>query len=129
MIVAAAICPSPPLLASGITGQAEILPDLRAACAAAVARLLAAVPDVVAVVGPADATAAFDPAAELSLAAYAPALHRAGPIWDNSKKRDAGLPAASASPLTSTSPSVPPLPPASALPRASALPPAPDSPP
>lgn len=79
MIVAAAICPSPPLLASGITGQAEILPDLRAACAAAVARLLAAAPDVVAVVGPADATTPFDPAGELSLASYAPALRSNGP--------------------------------------------------
>lgn len=78
MIVAAAICPSPPLLASGITGQAEILPELRAACAAAVARLLAAAPDVVAVAGPADATAPFDPAGELSLASYAPALRSNG---------------------------------------------------
>lgn len=89
MIVAAAICPSPPLLASGITGQADILPDLRTACAAAVARLLAAAPDVVTVVGPADATAAFDSASELSLASYAPALHRVGPSVDNRKRRDA----------------------------------------
>jgi hypothetical protein len=80
MIVAAAICPSPPLLASGITGQAEVLPDLRAACTAAVARLLAAAPDVVAVVGPAEATAPFDPVGELSLTAYAPALHPNGPL-------------------------------------------------
>jgi hypothetical protein len=78
VIVAAAICPSPPLLASGITGQAEILSDLRAACAAAVARLLAAAPDVVAVAGPADATIPFDPAGELSLASYAPALRSNG---------------------------------------------------
>ena len=35
-----------------LTGQAAVLPELRAACAAAVARLLAPVPDVVAVVGP-----------------------------------------------------------------------------
>jgi hypothetical protein len=94
MIVTAAICPSPPLLASGITGQAEILPDLRAACATAVARLLAAAPDVVAVVGPADATVPFDPAGELSLAAYAPALHPARPSSGNSMQRDAGSSAA-----------------------------------
>jgi hypothetical protein len=74
MIAAAAICPSPPLLVSGMTGQTEILPDLSVACAAAVACLLAAAPDVVAVVGPAEATAPFDPAGELSLASYAPAL-------------------------------------------------------
>ena len=78
MIVAAAICPSPPLLASGITGQAEILPELRAACAAAVADLLAAAPDVVVVVGPADATTSFDPTGALSLASYAPALRANG---------------------------------------------------
>jgi hypothetical protein len=96
MIVAAAICPSPPLLASGITGQAEILPDLRAACAAAVARLLAAAPDVVAVTGPAESTAPFDPAGELSLASFAPALRLSenSPSRDNSKKRDAGPSAA-----------------------------------
>jgi hypothetical protein len=80
MIVATAICPSPPLLASGITGQAEILPKLRAACAAAVARLLAAAPDVVAVAGPADATTLFDPAGELSLASYAPAFRSHGSL-------------------------------------------------
>jgi hypothetical protein len=80
MIVAAAICPSPPLLASGITGQAEILSDLRAACAAAVARLLAAAPDVVAVAGPADVTTPFDPTGELSLATYAPTLRSNRPL-------------------------------------------------
>ena len=74
MIVAAAICPSPPLLAAELTGQADILPELRAACAVALARLLAADPDVVAVVGPAEQTAAWDPAGELSLASFAPAL-------------------------------------------------------
>ena len=74
MIVAAAICPSPPLLAAELTGQADILPELRAACAVALARLLAADPDVVAVVGPAEQTGAWDPAGELSLASFAPAL-------------------------------------------------------
>jgi hypothetical protein len=74
MIVAAAICPSPPLLAAELTGQADILPELRAACAVAVARLLAAGPDVVAVAGPAERTRTWDPAGELSLASFAPAL-------------------------------------------------------
>jgi hypothetical protein len=93
MIVAAAICPSPPLLAGPLTGQAEVLPELRAACAAAVARLLAAAPDVVAVAGPAEATGSWDPAGELSLASFAPALRAGGhaPL-DNSKKRDGGRP-------------------------------------
>jgi hypothetical protein len=93
MIVAAAICPSPPLLAGPLTGQAEVLPELRAACAAAVARLLAAAPDVVAVAGPAEATGSWDPAGELSLASFAPALRAGGHAsLDNSKKREAGRP-------------------------------------
>jgi hypothetical protein len=104
MIVAAAICPSPPLLASELTGAADVLPELRAACAAAVARLLAAAPDVVAVAGPAETTGPWDPAGELSLASFAPALS-AGGHWyadrlpeDNSKKRNA-WPRAAAPPL------------------------------
>jgi hypothetical protein len=77
VIVAAALCPSPPLLAGALTGQAEVLPELSAACATAVARLLAAAPDVIAVAGPAAATGPGDPAGALSLAAYAPALRAA----------------------------------------------------
>lgn len=79
MIVAAAICPSPPLLASELTGQADILPELRAASAAAVTRLLAAAPEVVAVVGPAETTGPWDAAGQLSLAAFAPALRQGSP--------------------------------------------------
>jgi hypothetical protein len=94
VIVAAAICPSPPLLASELTGQADILPELRTACAAAVTRLLAAAPEVVAVVGPAAATGPWDPAGQLSLASFAPALGQGNSQTDNSKKRDAALPAA-----------------------------------
>jgi len=77
MITAAALCPAPPLLARELTGQAEILPDLRHACTVAVARLVAAAPDVIAVVGPADLTATWDAAGQLDLTAYAPALARA----------------------------------------------------
>ncbi|HEX3512609.1 MAG TPA: hypothetical protein VHT26_01210 [Trebonia sp.] len=98
MIVAAAICPSPPLLVTELTGQADILPELRAACAAAVARLLAAAPDVVAVAGPAETTGPWDPAGQLSLASFAPALRQGRPLSDNSKKRHAG-PAAAPAPL------------------------------
>jgi hypothetical protein len=95
MIVAAAICPSPPLLASELTGEADVLPELRAACAAAVARLLAAAPDVVAVAGPAETTGPWDAAGELSLASFAPALRAGGHRYagslpeDNSKTRNA----------------------------------------
>jgi hypothetical protein len=71
VIVRAAVCPSPPLLARELTGRAEILPELRDACAAAVAHLLAATPDVVAVVGGGQETASWDPEDRLDLSAYA----------------------------------------------------------
>jgi hypothetical protein len=55
MLVAAAVCPHPPLLLPPVAnGAADELEPLRAACDAAVARVLAARPDVVAVVGAAD---------------------------------------------------------------------------
>lgn len=74
MIVAAALCPSPPLLARELTGQALVLPELHDACAVAVAQLVASGPDLVIVVGPADVTAVWDAASRLDLSAYAPAL-------------------------------------------------------
>jgi hypothetical protein len=94
MIVCAALCPSPPLLARVLTGRAVILPELRDACAAAVARLVAGPPDpvggppgpvggppnlvggppeLVVVVGAGAATATWDPDDRLDLSAYAPA--------------------------------------------------------
>lgn len=78
MIVNAAICPSTPLLARELSGRAELLPDLRAACAAAVGALVAAAPDVIIVVGPDEETGPWDPGGRLDLAAYAPALRLAG---------------------------------------------------
>jgi hypothetical protein len=82
VIVSAAICPSPPLLARELTGQAGLagqagpLPELRGACAAALAALLSAAPDVVVVTGPAALTADFGHRGRLDLGAYAPALGR-----------------------------------------------------
>lgn len=73
MIVAAAICPCPPLLARELTGQAQVLPELSAACAAAVGSLTAAGPDVIVVTGPDEETASWDPGGRLDAAAYAPA--------------------------------------------------------
>jgi len=49
VIAAAALCPWPPLLVRELTGADPVLPELRAACAAAVAAMLAAGPDLVAV--------------------------------------------------------------------------------
>jgi hypothetical protein len=74
VIVRAAVCPSPPLLAAELTGQAQVLPELRNACAQAVSRLLAAAPDVVVVAGTGPATATWDSDGRLDLSAYAPAL-------------------------------------------------------
>jgi hypothetical protein len=76
MIVAAALCPCPPLLAAELTGEADILPELRNACAAAVARLVASDPDLIAVVGPDEQTGPWPPDGRLDSAAYAPALAR-----------------------------------------------------
>jgi hypothetical protein len=78
VIVAAAICPCPPLLARELTGQAEVLPDLRAACAAAVGFLAAAGPDVIVVAGPDEETSSWDPDSRLDLAGYAPAYGTPG---------------------------------------------------
>jgi hypothetical protein len=54
------------------------VPELRAACAAAVARLLDTAPDVVLVVGAGAATATWDPDDRLNLGAWAPALGMRG---------------------------------------------------
>ena len=94
MIVAAAICPCPPLLARELTGQAEVLPELRAACAAAVGSLAAAGPDVIVVVGPGEKTAGWDPDDRLDTAAYAPAAAyaSAGALGPRARRTAAGLP-------------------------------------
>jgi len=75
VIVRAALCPSPPLLASGVTGQDVLLPELRAACAAAVSWLLAADPDAVVVIGPATATATWPSDSVPDLSMHAPAAY------------------------------------------------------
>lgn len=59
MIVTAALVPSAPLLVPELGGQDPLLPDLRAAAARAVTALLDTGPDLVAVVGPAPATAVW----------------------------------------------------------------------
>ena len=74
MIVAAALCASPPLLHPALTGRAVVLPELRAACAVAVARLLRFGPELVVVVGPAPATGEWSPDERLDLAAFAPGV-------------------------------------------------------
>jgi hypothetical protein len=55
-----------------------VLPELRDACAKAVAELVRADPEMIVVVGPAAETAEWDPESRPDLSAYAPALGPAG---------------------------------------------------
>jgi hypothetical protein len=72
MITSAALCPWPPLLVRELTGADPVLPELRAACAEAVAALLGDGPEVVAVVGPGTATASWPGNGRLNIAAFGP---------------------------------------------------------
>ncbi|MFC4021798.1 class III extradiol dioxygenase subunit B-like domain-containing protein [Micromonospora sp. GCM10011542] len=67
-LVAAAVCPHPPLLVPDVAGAAAPeLDDLRAACDAAVGRLLAVGPDAVVLLGGGPATGRIDAPATGSL--------------------------------------------------------------
>lgn len=79
MLVAAALCPAPPLLARELTGADPVLPELRQACLDVTLAMLAADPGVVAVVGAADQAASWDERARLDVSGYAPALAAAQP--------------------------------------------------
>ena len=78
MIVAAELCASPPLLHPALTGRDVVLPELRAACAEAVARLLGEDPETVVVVGPAVATGEWEPDGVLDSTAFAPGAASGG---------------------------------------------------
>lgn len=78
MLIAAALCPAPPLLARELTGADPVLPELRQACREAVGELIRADADVVVVVGVADEERAVDPTARLDVTTYAPALRARG---------------------------------------------------
>lgn len=77
-IAAAALCPSPPLLCPQLTGRSPVLPELRAACAQVVGRLLSQDPDVIVVVGPGPATGTWAADSRLDLSAFAPAIAEGG---------------------------------------------------
>lgn len=79
MIIAAALCPAPPLLARELTGADPVVADLRQACRDAVAALVQAGPEVIVVAGTAPATRTRDAGDGLELARYAPALALPGP--------------------------------------------------
>lgn len=79
MLVAAAVCPHPPLLVPRVaTGAAAELDDLRAACDRAVRHLLAAEPDLLVVVGDAPATGPLPAEAAADLSAYVPGTRLGG---------------------------------------------------
>ena len=79
MIVAAALCPWPPLLVRELTGADPVLPDLRAACAGAVAELLSDGPEEVAVVGPGIVTVPWPGHGRLNVAAFGGPPYRLPP--------------------------------------------------
>jgi len=60
VIVAAVVCPHPPLLLRELSGAQDAVPELRAACHEAVASGLAMHPDLVVVVGGADEAREWD---------------------------------------------------------------------
>jgi hypothetical protein len=72
MIAAAALCPAPPLLMPEVTGAAEVLPELRAACLAAVAELAAAGAELIALVGTGVRTESWLPGSKARLTDHAP---------------------------------------------------------
>lgn len=61
MIVAAVVCPHPPVLLRELSGAQDAVPELRAACHEALDSALGAAPDTVVVVGGADETREWDP--------------------------------------------------------------------
>ncbi len=72
MIVAAAFCPAPPLLATPLNGAVPVLPELRAACREVAAELLAAEPELVVVTGSGENTTRLADAGPAGLASFAP---------------------------------------------------------
>jgi hypothetical protein len=61
VIVAAVVCPHPPLLLRELSGAEDAVPQLRAACREALAAALAKDPDAVVVVGGAESSGAWGP--------------------------------------------------------------------
>lgn len=78
-LVAAAVCPHPPLLVPEVAGAASTeLDELRTACDVAVARLLAAEPDRIVVIGCGPSTMTFSAAEQGSFHRYG--IHRRVPL-------------------------------------------------
>jgi hypothetical protein len=74
MIVAASLCPAPPLLVRVLTGAQLVAEDLRTACLDSVAEIVAAAPDVIVIIGAAERTGTWDGASSFDVASFAPGL-------------------------------------------------------
>jgi hypothetical protein len=78
VLTGAALCPATPLLHPDVTGRADVVPELRAACARAVKQLLTGEPDTVVVIGPAATTGQWAPFGRLDPSVFAPGLPATG---------------------------------------------------
>src|SRR5580704_8299881 len=113
MITGAALCPWPPLLVRELTGADPVLPELRAACAEALAALLRDGPEVVAVGGRGTTTVSWPGDVRLNVAAFGPgaaAADRAEVAGRTADAGSAGRPARPAAPGTAQRPMLPPAP-------------------
>lgn len=77
MIVAAAVCPWPPVLVRDLTGRDPVVPGLRRAAEQAVRRVVQSEPQVIVVVGAAQVTREWPPGCRLNLSVFAPTLQSA----------------------------------------------------
>src|SRR5260370_9851706 len=74
MMTAGGLGRGPPLLARELTGADPVVPELRQACQDAAARLVAAAPEVVVVVGAGEQTGVWDGGRGLDMPAFAPGI-------------------------------------------------------
>src|SRR5260370_17254353 len=110
MIVAAAVCPSPPLLIPELTGAQQVATELRRACHASVAELTAAAPEVIALVGAAERTRTWNGAATFDLARYAPGMSSGAAPGMSSRAAPLLAPVPPPRPRPAPRPGPPPLP-------------------
>jgi len=89
VIISAALCPSPPLLARELTGTDPVVPELRQACLDAAAGLLRGRPEVIVVVGAGEETATWDGGTGLDVSRFAPGI---GPVARDAPERAPVLP-------------------------------------
>jgi hypothetical protein len=89
VLISAALCPAPPLLARELTGADPVVPELRQACRDAAAGLLRGGPDLIVVAGAGEETATWDGDAGLDVSRFAP---RIGPAARDAPEGAPALP-------------------------------------